>query len=155
MHVRPAVLTDVPACVGLIEAKRRQYAVWEPRFWRKSGFSSPLTAAWFARLFSQRDAVALVADDPSGVIGFIIGMKYPAPPVYDPGGANALIDDFAVKDDRWQDIGSALLMACRAELRKRGYAQIVVVAAEKDASKNAFLRRAKLSLASVWWTGPA
>lgn len=154
MRIRPAGLADVPGCVGLIEVKRRQYAVWEPRFWRRAPLATPLTVAWFSRQFTQRDTVSLVAEDSSGLIGFIIGQPYPAPPVYDPGGKNALIDDFAVKDDRWQDIGAPLLTACRAELRKRGYAQIVVVSAEKDASKNAFLRKADLSLASQWWTAP-
>ena len=154
MQVRDATHEDVADCVKLIEARRRRYAEFEPRFWRKAENSAEMSTMWFAHLFASPDNVALVAVEGDAVVGFIIATNFPAPPVVDLGGKNALVDDFAVEaDERWADVGPTLLAACKERLRERGYVQIVVVGAAKDEAKMTFLGMAELSLASTWWTG--
>jgi predicted N-acetyltransferase YhbS len=152
MIVRRATPDDVEACVSLIEDRRRQYETYQPRFWKKATASAEASSAWYEHLFAQQDAIALVADDHGSVIGFLIAVSFPAPPVYDPGGANALIDDFAVANELWNTIGHALLEHAKRELRERGFAQIVVVGARQDVPKTNFLTKQDLSLASTWWT---
>ena len=153
MRVRKALEDDVAACVDLVEARREQYERYEPRFWKKAAGSARMSRMWFAHLFAQTDNVALVAEEAGRIVGFIVATNYPAPPVFDPGGRNALIDDFLViADDRWADVGAALFAACREALKELGFAQLVVVGAAKDAAKTAFLKATDLSLASTWWT---
>lgn len=153
ISIRPAGAHDVAACVGLAEVRRDQYQAYEPRFWRKSARAAEMSGLWFTHLFAKPDVVALVAVEDDVVQGFIIGAEQPAPPVYDPGGRTALIDDFVVSEGgRWGDVGAALLAACREAFRARGFAQVVVVGARQDAPKTEFLEASGLSLASTWWT---
>ena len=152
MIIRPATPNDVAACVGLVESRREQYERYEPRFWKKAADSKPSTYPWFARLFDESKSVSLVAAEGSNIVGFLIARDTPVPPVYDPGGPTALIDDFCVVEKRWRDVGGELLAAARTELQRRGFAQIVVVAAGRDEEKTAFLEASDLSPASTWWT---
>jgi ribosomal protein S18 acetylase RimI-like enzyme len=153
MNIRPATREDVPACVTMIEARRQIYETYEPRFWKKAANSPALTQGWFSHLFGDEKILSLVADDGTALAGFLIAANVPAPPVFDPGGPTALIDDFYVKsDDLWLTAGAALLDAAKAALKERGYAQIVVVGVQRDDAKNALLTRTDLSLASNWWT---
>ena len=86
--------------------------------------------------------------------GFLIAAPVATPPVFD-AGPTAVIDDFCVDDPAlWPIAGQSLLRAARAELKERGFQQIVVVSGFQDAAKQAFLEREKLSLASAWWTAP-
>lgn len=153
MQVRPATTTDAPSCTELVEKRRREYEKYQPRFWKKAATSADATLPWFEHLFSDSKNVCLVAIESGGVAGFLIAREFPTPPVYDPGGATALIDDFCVASkDRWQDAGHALLGAAKDILKQRGYAQLVVVGARQDEAKTDFLNQADLSLASTWWT---
>lgn len=153
MNIRPATTDDVPACVAIIEARRDLYQTFEPRFWNKSANSGALSQGWFSHLFGNEKVLSLVAEDGAALAGFLIASNAPAPPVFDPGGPTALIDDFYVRsDDLWLTTGAALLDAARAALKERGFAQIVVVGVQRDDAKNALLTRADLSLASNWWT---
>ena len=152
MIIRPATPNDVAACVGLVESRREQYERYEPRFWKKAWDSKSSTYPWFARLFDETKSFSLVAAEGSDIVGFLVAREAPVPPVYDPGGPTALIDDFCVVEKRWCDVGGELLAAARAELRNRGYVQIVVVGARRDEAKTAFLEGSDLSLASTWWT---
>jgi hypothetical protein len=90
---------EVAACVGLIEARRERYERYEPRFWHRAANSAQMSQSWFAHLFAQPETVALVAEEAGCIVGFVVATHYPAPPVYDPGGRTALIDDFAVIAD--------------------------------------------------------
>jgi hypothetical protein len=152
MLIRRSELKDVSACVALIEARRRKYEEYQPRFWRKSGDSASLSEKWFAHLFGNDDVTSLVADDQGRIRGFLIATSFPAPPVYDPGGPNALIDDFVVEPGCWTAVGTSLLGEAKKLLRDRGFVQIVVVGARQDVEKTDFLDATDLSLASTWWT---
>jgi GNAT superfamily N-acetyltransferase len=89
------------------------------------------------------------------ILGFLIARKFPAPPVYTPGGDTWLIDDFAVSEPRhWLTIGEALLSHVSTLLHEHGAAQILAVCAERDLAKAEVLRRSDLTVASNWWTKP-
>ncbi|MFT3966188.1 MAG: hypothetical protein QM690_09925 [Sphingobium sp.] len=156
-HVRPAGENDLPRMVDLIEARRRDYQRYEPRFWRKADDSAAKTLPFFRTLLSDPRATALVAEGGEGrpLSAFLIAVETPAPPVYAPGGPTILVDDFAVADPAlWPTAGRALLDALRQLGQGKGWGQIVVVSARRDAAKQALLRDWNLSLASTWWTGP-
>lgn len=153
MLVRKANSMDALRCVELVEARREEYEHYEPRFWKKAATSAATTLPWFEKLFSDDQSMSFVAIEDGDVIGFVIAREFPTPPVYDPGGATAMIDDFCVvAKSRWKDVGQALLQQARSEMRERGFAQVVVVGARRDLEKTEFLAGSGLSLASTWWT---
>ena len=152
MKLRKANSSDVLNCVDLVEVRRQRYEEFEPQFWRRAVDSRNTTVEWFSNLFNDVDVLSLVATEESAVVGFLIARDAPVPPVYNPGGPTALIDDFCVAEGRWMDVGRNLLIRAKEELRSRGWAQIVVVGARKDIEKTSFLESAELSLASTWWT---
>ena len=98
--------------------------------------------------------VSLVAEVDDAFAGFVIATVGPAPPVYDPGGLAAMVDDYAVVGDTWDTTGRALLAAVTERVRERGAAQVIVVCGHRDEAKRSALQRAGLSLASEWYTGP-
>ncbi|WP_246618046.1 hypothetical protein [Rhizobium populisoli] len=68
--------------------------------------STASTLPWFEKLFADERIVFLVAVESLSVVGFLIAQEFPTPPVYDPGGATALIDDFCVTaKDRCRMLG--------------------------------------------------
>lgn len=153
MAIRTALAEDVPACVAMLGAYRDILQTYQPRFWRKSAHAAPMTQAFFGHLATDPKATFLVSENSGAVDGFLIAMPQQAPPVYDPGGTTALIDDFCVASpDLWPTVGATLLDEARRRLREAGFAQIVMVMADRDAEKNAFARANDLSLASTWWT---
>ncbi len=152
MKLRKANTSDVLDCVDLVEVRRLRYEEFEPQFWRRAADSRIITVEWFSNLFSDVDVLSLVATEKSSIVGFLIARNAPVPPVYNPGGPTALIDDFCVAEGRWMDVGKNLLIRAKEELRTCGWAQIVVVGAHKDIEKTSFLESTELSLASTWWT---
>ncbi len=154
MIVRNAHPEDVSACVELVEARRRRYETFEPRFWKKAANSKDSSKSWFSHLFSDSGTVSIVAAKDPHILGFLIGCEIQVPPVYEPGGRTVLVDDFCVAEGQWADVGASLLAAAKQEFHERGFVQLVVVGARLDLEKSAFLETTDLSLASTWWTGP-
>ena len=152
MELRKANSSDVVECVDLVEARRLRYEEFEPQFWKRADDSRITTIDWFSHLFNSADVLSLVATEETAVVGFLIARDAPVPPVYNPGGPTALVDDFCVAEGRWMDVGRNLLIRVKEELRSRGTVQVVVVGADKDIEKTALLETEKLSLASTWWT---
>jgi ribosomal protein S18 acetylase RimI-like enzyme len=151
--IRSADPGDVEACVGMIEARRRLYETFEPRFWRKSDHSAAMSTAFFGHLATDAGALFLVSESGAGINGFLIAMAVQNPPVYAPGGPTAQIDDFCVADPSlFPTVGSALLDEARVLLKDRGFAQLVVVCAARDEARSAFLQGQALSLTTTWWT---
>lgn len=150
--IRTAEAADVDACVRLAEARRALYETFEPRFWRRAENAAEMSRLWFAHLFAKDDILALVAEAEGQVLGFLIAQPTPSPPVYDPGGRTALIDDFVVEPGFWLEVGQALLAQARQRLKAAGFVQIVVVGACRDEDKTRLLETTDLSLASTWWT---
>jgi GNAT superfamily N-acetyltransferase len=153
LTIRAAASEDVPGCATMVETARVRLEGFEPRLWRRAAGAAAATQAFFARLIDDPQALFLVAMDKSALVGFLIARVQPAPPVYDPGGPTALIDDFCVAAPaRWADVGARLLTEARTRLKVRGIAQIIVVSPEREAGKMAMLKASGLSLASTWWT---
>jgi hypothetical protein len=152
--VRPANQSDLDAVAAMAEARRVRYEAFEPMFWKRRAGGAAMSRAFFAHLLSKPDNSFLVSEWGGAPNGFLIASPVPTPPVFD-AGPTAMIDDFCVDDPAlWPIAGQGLLRAARAELKERGFKQIVVVSGFKDAEKQAFLESEKLSLASTWWTAP-
>lgn len=142
--------------VELADAKRREYEIFAPTFQRPATQAIEVHRPWLAGLVDDPDVGTFVHEDgPGGVDGFVIVTTGPAPPVYDPGGATALIDDFTVASpELWGTAGAALLAAGTGWALERGAVQIVVVSGPHDAPKRALLHGAGLYVASEWFTTP-
>lgn len=154
--IRPVHGDDIGACVELVEAERQRRRFWQPIFWRPSPHSASITHTHFTNLRLRSDIVFLVAEQDGEIVGFLIGKPAPGPPVYAPGGATFLIDDFCVaRATGWRDIGRSLLDNARTRLRARGAAQIVIVCPDRDRDKKQMLRHAAFTHASTWWTASA
>lgn len=154
--IRAARGDDVGACVALLEAERVRRRFWQPIFWRPSPHAAAISRTYFINLRQRPDTLFLVAEQAGEVVGFLIGRPAPAPPVYDPGGATFLIDDFCVaRPARWRDVGRSLLANARMRLGARGAAQIVIVCPDRDGDKKQMLRQAAFTIASTWWTATA
>jgi GNAT superfamily N-acetyltransferase len=155
MTVRPAAVADLVAMTDLAEARRRRYADDQPVFWRPSADAREQHRRYLAALISDASTLALVAVRRGAVAGFAIGRLTSAPPVYDPGGPTCTVDDFTVEDPgEWASVGIALLSAVRAEARRRGAVQIVVVCGHLDHAKRSLLAEGGLTIASEWWVTP-
>jgi GNAT superfamily N-acetyltransferase len=155
LDVRRAESTDITAAVELVERSRRQFQKYQPTLWRKAANSAAATEPFFTRLLGEPDTLFLVAVEGSRLEGFLIARKFPAPPVFDPGGDTWLIDDFSVAEPHlWLSVGEALLSHATTLIHEHGGVQIVVVSADRDLAKTEMLRRSDLSIASNWWTKP-
>jgi hypothetical protein len=155
LDVRKAATTDIQAAVELAEATRRHLQKYQPTFWHKAARSASATEKLFATLLTEPDTFFLVATEGRQLQGFLIARKFPAPPVFDPGGDTYLVDDFCVLEPRlWLSTGEALLSHASTLIHEHGGAQIVVVCADRDLAKTEMLRRSDLTIASNWWTKP-
>jgi len=96
-----------------------------------------------------------VATDHDTVVGLVVGVLYPAPPVYNPGGPTCTIDDFTVDHpNRSATTGTALLREVSYRAATLGAVQVVIVVGHHDHTKQAALAAAGLTPASQWWTTP-
>ena len=155
MDIRRATASDIDAVVAIIESQRRQYQKFQPTFWHKAPDSAATSKGFFSRLLIDDQTYFLVSTESRQILGFLIARKFPAPPVYVPGGDTWLIDDFSVSEPRhWLTIGEALLSHVSTLLHEHGAAQIVATCAERDLAKAEVLRRSDLTIASNWWTKP-
>ncbi len=155
MEIRKSTALDLEAAVVLVERHRRQQQKHQPTFWRKAANSAEATRGFFAKLLSEQETFFLVAIEGRQLLGFLIARKFPAPPVFAPGGDTYLVDDFCVLEPHhWLTVGEALLSHASTLIHEAGAAQIVVVGADRDLAKAEMLRRSDLTIASNWWTKP-
>src|ERR1700676_5053020 len=94
--VRKASHDDVACMVELAAQKRTEYQSYQPVFWRRAADAKAKHKRFFEYLMGRDNVIMLVHDDGGTIDGFVIASLVPAPPVYDPGGATCLIDDFTV-----------------------------------------------------------
>jgi hypothetical protein len=153
--IRAAEAQDLDALLELSEVRRRQYATYQPVFWRPAPDAVAQQRPYLAGLLGEQDVLARVAVEHTVVVGFAIGRLMLAPPVYDPGGPTCLIDDFTVVNpDSWPTVGLDLLRAVSDAARERGAVQVVVITPIQDTAKRAALEAGGLGIASEWWTRP-
>jgi len=152
--IRAATGQDLEAILVLADARRREYAAYQPVFWRLAADAIAQQRPHLAALIDDEAVITLVAVTDQEVVGFAVGTLVPAPPVYDPGGPTCLVDDFTVADPNdWPTVGAHLLRAVGRHAAQRGAAQIVVITAHLDQPKRAMLTASGLSTASEWWVG--
>lgn len=116
--IRPATALDLEAILDLAQARRQQYAGYQPAFWRPAADAVQRQRPYLARLIDDEGVLTLVSGPVGEITGYLVGQLVSAPPVYDPGGLTCLIDDFAVLDAAdWATLGSALLRAAQDAAR--------------------------------------
>lgn len=140
--IRPAVAGDLDRLLELGGARRRQYALYQPVFWRPATDAVEQQRRFLAKLISDDAVITVVADTGGTLVGFAVGTFVAAPPVYDPGGSACVVDDFAVAaPQQWLTVGVDLLRAIRHTARERGAAQVVVVCGHLDGPKRTTLEQ--------------
>jgi hypothetical protein len=149
MTIRTGGKIDLPACVGILEETRARYEQYEPQFWKRAPNAARMSEAFLGMLTAQESTLFLVSEADGAITGFLTAKPQPVPPVFAPG-ATAFIDDFCVADN-WLTTGATLLREARAQLKARGFEQVIVVTAYRDDGKMAMLKQENLSLASAWW----
>jgi GNAT superfamily N-acetyltransferase len=153
--IRPAILTDIPSLVSLIERKRIEQEREQPIFWRKAEDSAVKHAGYLHNLLQRDGIFAFVHETAGSIDGFVIGVQMTAPPVYDPGGPTCLIDDFTVADPAlWSTVGRTLLEAAQAQARERGMVCMQVICGHYDEPKRSMLAAAGFPVASEWRVRP-
>ncbi|WEK46677.1 MAG: GNAT family N-acetyltransferase [Candidatus Andeanibacterium colombiense] len=152
--VRKAEQADIPAMVAILETKRVEYQGYEPVFWNKAANSAEIQTGFFTYLLEQQDRTTMFAAELGGTLkGFLIATLTPAPPIVDPGGPTATIDDFHVAHpELWESVGEALIEHAMAHGREQGWRQIIVVCPHRERAKAGFLADKDLSLTTEWWT---
>lgn len=141
----------------LAEQKREQYKDHAPRFHRpRPGMRESHAEFLASQVDNPERFVALVSEGDDGHVGgFVIAALTPAPPVYDPGGLTALVDDFMVeRPDLWPSVGRALLDQVVQQTEPRGAVQTVVVCGPHDQPKRSMLIESGHIVATEWFTKP-
>lgn len=145
---------DVPQVAALAQQKREQYQEYQPQFWRVADDAVALHTPFIEHMVKDDGFVALVAAEGDEIRGFVTGRLVPTPPVYNPGGNGALIDDFHVASpDLWATVGSELLEAATRELTARSAVMVVVVCGNLDTEKRAALTASGLTIGTEWYVG--
>lgn len=153
--IRTAQAQDLPRIVDLADRKRLQYRGYAPVFYRPHTDARARHRPFLDSLINSSRHIALVNDAGGDVNGFVVASLLPPPPVYDPGGASCLIDDFMVAaPNLWVSVGHELLdEACR-QAKELGAVQSIVVCGPRDEAKRAMLLAAGHIVASEWLTRP-
>jgi len=126
--IRPARADDLEPILALADDRRRQYASYQPVFWRPAPDAAARQRIYLDSLIADVTVITLVAICDQTFVGFVIGHLVPAPAVYDPGGPTCTVDDFTVDHpESWATVGVDLLNAIQEDARHRGAAQLVVV----------------------------
>lgn len=154
LHVRMARLADVPMVIELVERMRARYEVYQPVFWRRAARRVAKSRLYFSFQILNPRTTVLVCERHGLILGCLLALWTPAPPVFDPGGPTITVDDFCMANEAdWPAVGGALIDHLRAIGRQRGWYQLVVINAAADLPKTRFLRSIDLSVASTWWVG--
>ena len=154
-RIRTAEDCDLEEILNLANAKRLEYEIYQPVFWRVAPDAIAQQTDYIASQIADEKVITLVATSESKVVGFVIGRLVPAPPVYNLGGLTCLVDDFVVNEnDSWETVGVDLLHQVRKAALSRGAAQVVVVCGHLDEPKKKMLEKSSLTIASEWWVVP-
>jgi hypothetical protein len=136
----------------LSASKREQYEAYQPIFHRRAPDATGAQQPYLRHLIERDDVVALIATEGQIVVGFGTAEIHTAPPVYDPGGPVAMVDDFTVATpDMWPTVGRQLLDALTAQLQRRGVVAVIAVCGHRDEPKRQTLSEAGLTVASEWY----
>jgi hypothetical protein len=98
--VRHGTADDLAAIAALTRDRRRRLALWEPTFWNPRTGSDELHAMFLDYCIRQPGIEVRVAIEDNVIVGCVI-----AQPQYE----QSFLDDLCVADQRWREIGTALL----------------------------------------------
>ena len=154
MTVRPATVADLDEAVALCDAKRAQYALWQPVFHRVAAGAAASQRTYMEGNLARPECLLLVADD-GAVAGFLWARLVDAPPVYNPGGKVILVDDFVVRSPAdWEVAGRALLGEAVRWGKGFGAALLNVICGPQDLAKRALLTSTEMTVATEWFVKP-
>jgi hypothetical protein len=135
--IRPATSDDLEAIVALTRARRNQLAVWEPWYWNpREGIDEthPMFLGWCIEHNPNCDV--MVATENGIVVGCVFAQHRPD---------RTFLDDLCVIDERWPDIGSALIEASKGGNR-------LICAPTKDRMKHHWLESGPFTWASTFFS---
>lgn len=149
--IRKALISDLEPIIALLEQKRLEYEAYQPVFWRKADDSAQKQSLYFEKLLQHEKVIAFVHEQSGIINGVIVGTPAANPPVYNPGGATYLIDDFTVASpELWQTIGLALLQELTVAAKACDAVQLVVVCSQQDEAKRTMLEAANFPVVTEW-----
>ena len=135
--VRPAVSDDLAMIAALTLARRKQLALWEPLYWNpREGIDEmhPMYLGWC--IDHNPNCDVSVATENGLVVGCIFVHRRPD---------HDFLDDFCVIDERWQDVGRALIEASTGVNR-------LICAPTKDNALHRWLQSSEFSWASSFFS---
>ena len=138
--IRQMLDSDADWAAGLMTERRGEYAAYSPVFWRPRPDIESAHGRFLASQISDPSVIAVRRDD-----GFAIAART---------GDQYYVDDFAVLDGRWQDIGADLLSAVWRQARALDARELRVVTARLDHPKVAMLTTLRFRLLQQWWVKP-
>ncbi|MEO5840747.1 MAG: hypothetical protein ABIQ73_07475 [Acidimicrobiales bacterium] len=138
--IRPMHDGDSEWAAGLMAERRAEYAVYSPVFWRPQAGIEPAHARFLGSQIGDPAVIAVRRDD-----GFAIAART---------GDQYYVDDFAVLDGRWQDVGAELLSEIWRQAAAFGAHELRVVTARLDQPKVAMLNAIGFRLSQQWWVKP-
>ncbi len=154
--VRVARAADADSAADLAVARRAEYEHYSPIFWRPAEDARERHQPFLRRCIASDDYAAFAAERAGEVVGVILGKRGAAPaPFHADPESTCFVDDFYVaRPALWQTAGSALLATLTDAARAGGAERVIVVGAQRDAPKRAFLLNAGYTVAAAWWTHP-
>ncbi len=162
VHVRTALLADIPALVSLTEMRQgRAFAAFPEHF-------EPISASTlgerlrsviesFANGTAQNGSVCMVAERRGDIAAYALISLVTAPPVYAPGGPVGFIGSYTARDDDADaTAANALLETATAYVKNLGAVCVVVpcAAGEIEPAKATLLVGSGFYVASEWHCFP-
>lgn len=101
--IRVASTDDLDGITRLTTANRDRLATWSPRWWRPSANADQIHPSWLKHLVEADGPLVRVVDEDGQLVGCVASTRQPH---------TWFVDDFAVvADERWPDVGTALVDA--------------------------------------------
>jgi len=151
--VRRATLDDADAIGDIAEAKRAQYARYQPVFWRPHRDARASHVTYVRRQLAADNGrvFRFVHEEDGTVDAYGGGELFPIPPVFGAAGTACVVDGFAPRrSEQWPTAGAAVRDAIVAAAADAGAALVAVVSGFDDEPKRAVLERAGLRPDSGW-----
>jgi hypothetical protein len=147
--VRRATERDADAIGDIAEAKRAQYARYQPVFWRPHPEGRASHVRYVRRTMNTR--FVFVHEEDGAVDAYGVGELFPVPAVFGAADRVCVVDGFATRRlDLWATAGAAVLDALLGAAADAGAASVAVVSGRDDEPKCSMLERAGLGPDSGW-----
>lgn len=122
--VRRAGSDDLDAVLALTRQRRAELATWEPVYWNPSATADQLHPMFLGWVLTQEEPAVWLAVESGSAVGCAVVNRQ---------RSHWFCDDFCVSDERWADVGAALLNTITD-------APLVTCVPERDAAEQAWLR---------------